>query len=77
MTFSFLCVCLLQYVSELRFDGFCLRSPVHQILGSSLFQAPQTTTSQKLQSEVSSELFTTSHILMSFYVFLLNLTPRT
>ncbi|XP_041798736.1 mdm2-binding protein isoform X2 [Chelmon rostratus] len=39
-------------VSELRFDGFSLRSLVHQISGSSLLQAPYTTTDHKLQSEV-------------------------
>ena len=53
----FFCVCLPQYVSELRFDGFSLRSPVHQISGSSLLQAPPTTADHKLQSEVSPELF--------------------
>uniref|UniRef100_A0A3Q4B1N6 MDM2 binding protein n=1 Tax=Mola mola TaxID=94237 RepID=A0A3Q4B1N6_MOLML len=41
-----------KYVSELRFDGFSLRSPVHQISGSSLLQAPPTTADHKLQSEV-------------------------
>ncbi|XP_070768501.1 mdm2-binding protein [Enoplosus armatus] len=40
-----------KYVSELRFDGFSLRSPV-QISGSSLLQAPYTATDHKLQSEV-------------------------
>ncbi|XP_028281499.1 mdm2-binding protein isoform X2 [Parambassis ranga] len=41
-----------KYASELRFDGFSLRSPVHQISESSLLQAPYTTTDHKLQSEV-------------------------
>ncbi|XP_038567800.1 mdm2-binding protein isoform X2 [Micropterus salmoides] len=41
-----------KYVSELRFDGFSLRNPVHQISGGSLLQAPYTTTDHKLQSEV-------------------------
>ncbi|XP_023265041.1 mdm2-binding protein isoform X3 [Seriola lalandi dorsalis] len=41
-----------KYVSELRFDGFSLRSPVHHISGSSLLQASYTTTDHKLQSEV-------------------------
>ncbi|XP_070691821.1 mdm2-binding protein [Pempheris klunzingeri] len=41
-----------KYVSELRFDGFSLSSPLHQISGSSLLQAPYTTTDHKLQSEV-------------------------
>ncbi|KAM9353128.1 mdm2-binding protein [Symphorus nematophorus] len=41
-----------KYVSELRFDGFSLHSPVHQISGSGLLQAPYTTTDHKLQSEV-------------------------
>nr|XP_046255779.1 mdm2-binding protein [Scatophagus argus] len=41
-----------KYASELRFDGFSLRSPAHQILGSSFLQAPYTTTDHKLQSEV-------------------------
>ncbi|KAM4735317.1 mdm2-binding protein isoform 2-T2 [Anableps anableps] len=39
-----------KYVSELRFDGFSLRSPVRQISDSSLFQA--STTEHKLNSEV-------------------------
>ncbi|XP_070822737.1 mdm2-binding protein isoform X2 [Chaetodon trifascialis] len=39
-------------VSELRFDGFSLRSPVQQISGSSLLQGPYKTTDHKLQSEV-------------------------
>ncbi|KAF0045223.1 hypothetical protein F2P81_001752 [Scophthalmus maximus] len=41
-----------KYVSELRFDGFSLRSPVHHKLGSSRLQSPFTTTDHKLQSEV-------------------------
>ncbi|XP_027141798.1 mdm2-binding protein isoform X2 [Larimichthys crocea] len=41
-----------KYVSELRFDGFSLRSPAHRIVGSSLFQASYITTDHKLQSEV-------------------------
>ncbi|XP_049903711.1 mdm2-binding protein isoform X2 [Epinephelus moara] len=41
-----------KYVSELRFDGFSLRSPEHHISGTSLLQAPNTTTDHKLQSEV-------------------------
>ncbi|XP_018541379.1 mdm2-binding protein isoform X2 [Lates calcarifer] len=41
-----------KYVSELRFNGFSLRSPVHHMSGSSLLQAPHTTTDHKLQSEV-------------------------
>ncbi|XP_059196149.1 mdm2-binding protein [Centropristis striata] len=39
-------------VSELRFDGFSLRSPVHHISGTSLLHAPCTTTDHKLQCEV-------------------------
>uniref|UniRef100_A0A3Q0S0Z3 MDM2 binding protein n=1 Tax=Amphilophus citrinellus TaxID=61819 RepID=A0A3Q0S0Z3_AMPCI len=38
--------------SELRFDGFSLRSPEHQISESGLLQAHCTTTDHKLQSEV-------------------------
>uniref|UniRef100_UPI0037E8F905 mdm2-binding protein n=1 Tax=Semicossyphus pulcher TaxID=241346 RepID=UPI0037E8F905 len=41
-----------KYVSELRFDGFSLRSPVQQKSEPSLLQAPYTTTDHKLQSEV-------------------------
>ncbi|XP_022067401.2 mdm2-binding protein isoform X1 [Acanthochromis polyacanthus] len=41
-----------KYVSELRFDGFSLRSPVHQISESVLLQTPFTTTDHQLQSEV-------------------------
>ncbi|KAF1387670.1 hypothetical protein PFLUV_G00082350 [Perca fluviatilis] len=41
-----------KYASELRFDGFSLRSPVHHISGTSLLQAPYTTTEHRLQSEV-------------------------
>ncbi|XP_069549320.1 mdm2-binding protein [Brachyistius frenatus] len=41
-----------KYVSELRFDGFSLRSPLHQTSESSLLQAPAVTTDHKLQSEV-------------------------
>ncbi|XP_036931581.1 mdm2-binding protein isoform X1 [Acanthopagrus latus] len=41
-----------KYVSELRFDRFSLRSPVHQISGSSPLEAPYTTTDHKLQSQV-------------------------
>ncbi|XP_042280575.1 mdm2-binding protein [Thunnus maccoyii] len=41
-----------KYVSELRFDGFSLRSPVHQISGSSLLRDIHTTTDHKLHSEV-------------------------
>ncbi|XP_032374786.1 mdm2-binding protein [Etheostoma spectabile] len=41
-----------KYASELRFDGFSLRSPVHHISGTSLLHAPYTTTEHKLQSEV-------------------------
>ncbi|XP_039974542.1 mdm2-binding protein [Xiphias gladius] len=41
-----------KYVSELRFDGFSLRSPVDHISASSLLQVPYTTTDHKLQSEV-------------------------
>ncbi|TDH11898.1 hypothetical protein EPR50_G00067130 [Perca flavescens] len=41
-----------KYASELRFDGFSLRSPLHHISGTSLLQAPYTTTEHKLQSEV-------------------------
>ncbi|XP_035861764.1 mdm2-binding protein isoform X2 [Sander lucioperca] len=41
-----------KYASELRFDGFSLRSPVHHISGTSVLQAPYTTTEHKLQSEV-------------------------
>ncbi|XP_053182339.1 mdm2-binding protein [Scomber japonicus] len=40
-----------KYVSELRFDGFSLRSPMHQISRSSLFQALHSTTDHKLHSE--------------------------
>ncbi|XP_029307426.1 LOW QUALITY PROTEIN: mdm2-binding protein [Cottoperca gobio] len=39
-----------KYVSELRFDGFSLRSPVHHISKTSLL--PYNTTDHKLQSEV-------------------------
>ncbi|XP_034729297.1 mdm2-binding protein [Etheostoma cragini] len=41
-----------KYASELRFDGFSLRSPVHHMSGTSLLHAPYTTTEHKLQSEV-------------------------
>ncbi|XP_008295644.1 mdm2-binding protein [Stegastes partitus] len=42
-----------KHVSELRFDGFSLRSPVHQISESFLLQTPfTTTTDHQLQSEV-------------------------
>ncbi|KAM6935717.1 mdm2-binding protein isoform 2-T2 [Lycodopsis pacificus] len=41
-----------KYVSELRFDGFSLRSPLHHTPGTGLLQAPYTTTDHKLQSEV-------------------------
>ncbi|XP_071326550.1 mdm2-binding protein [Trachinotus anak] len=41
-----------KHVSELRFNGFSLRSPVHHTSGSSLLQALYTTTDHKLQSEV-------------------------
>ncbi|TKS81839.1 Mdm2-binding protein [Collichthys lucidus] len=41
-----------KYVSELRFDGFSLRSPAHRIVGSSLLQDSYITTDHKLQSEV-------------------------
>ncbi|XP_047455808.1 mdm2-binding protein [Mugil cephalus] len=41
-----------KYVSELRFDGFSLRSPRHQTSESSLLQAPYITTDHKLLSEV-------------------------
>ncbi|KAM7420437.1 hypothetical protein PAMA_014926 [Pampus argenteus] len=41
-----------KYVSELRFDGFALRSPVHQISRSSFLQALHTTTDHKLHAEV-------------------------
>ncbi|XP_045901828.1 mdm2-binding protein isoform X4 [Micropterus dolomieu] len=51
-----------KYVSELRFDGFSLRNPVHQISGGSLLQAPYTTTDHKLQSEVGA-LFSLSCII--------------
>ncbi|KAK2844329.1 hypothetical protein Q5P01_010988 [Channa striata] len=40
-----------KYVSELRFDGFSLRSPAPRISGASLLQAPHTTTDNKLQAE--------------------------
>lgn len=49
----FICVRFLQYASELRFDGFSLRS-----LGSSLSQTAYTTIDNKFQSEVSPELLT-------------------
>ncbi|XP_068616526.1 mdm2-binding protein [Brachionichthys hirsutus] len=39
-------------VSELRFDGFSLRSPVHQTSGSSLLEGPYITTDHQMQSEV-------------------------
>ncbi|KAM3873426.1 mdm2-binding protein [Diretmus argenteus] len=39
-------------VSELRFEGFSLCSPEHQISGSNLLQTPITTTDHKLHSEV-------------------------
>ncbi|XP_068179800.1 mdm2-binding protein [Antennarius striatus] len=41
-----------KHVSELCFDGFSLRSPVHQMSGSSLLQAPYIATDHQLQSEV-------------------------
>ncbi|XP_034083674.1 mdm2-binding protein isoform X1 [Gymnodraco acuticeps] len=41
-----------KYVSELRFDGFSLRSPSQHKSGTNLLQAPDTTTDHKLQSEV-------------------------
>ncbi|XP_042346200.1 mdm2-binding protein [Plectropomus leopardus] len=41
-----------KYMSELRFDGFSLRCPLHHTSGASLLQAPCTTTDHKLQSEV-------------------------
>nr|XP_020464066.1 mdm2-binding protein [Monopterus albus] len=41
-----------KFVSELRFDGFSLRSPVHHMSGASLLQAPHTTTDHRLQAEV-------------------------
>ncbi|CAN9514008.1 unnamed protein product [Ophioblennius macclurei] len=41
-----------KYVSELRFDGFSLRSPVHHLSESNLLRAPRTTTDHKLHSEV-------------------------
>ncbi|CAB1456555.1 unnamed protein product [Pleuronectes platessa] len=41
-----------KYVSELRFDGFSLRSPVPDTSGPSLLQSPYTSTDHKLQSEV-------------------------
>ncbi|KAM3615013.1 uncharacterized protein V6R79_022194 [Siganus canaliculatus] len=41
-----------KYVSELRFDGFSLRSPAHQMIASGLFQAPYTASDHKLQCEV-------------------------
>lgn len=61
MTFSF--VCFLQYASELRFDGFSLRS-----LGSSLSQTAYTRTDHKLQSEVRPELLTPNHFLVITHV---------
>ncbi|XP_068591858.1 mdm2-binding protein [Cebidichthys violaceus] len=39
-------------VSELRFDGFSLRSPLRHTPETGLLQAPYTTTDHKLQSEV-------------------------
>lgn len=42
------CVCFFQFMSELRFDGFSLRSP-----GASLLQAPLTTADHKPHAEVS------------------------
>ncbi|XP_019946597.2 mdm2-binding protein [Paralichthys olivaceus] len=41
-----------KYVSELRFDGFSLRSPVSDTSVCSLLQSPYTSTDHKLQSEV-------------------------
>uniref|UniRef100_A0A672YAX4 MDM2 binding protein n=1 Tax=Sphaeramia orbicularis TaxID=375764 RepID=A0A672YAX4_9TELE len=41
-----------KYASELRFDGFSLRSPLHPTSGSSLLQAPFTTTDHSLNTEV-------------------------
>ncbi|KAK1895213.1 Mdm2-binding protein [Dissostichus eleginoides] len=41
-----------KYVSELRFDGFSLRSLSQHESGTNLLQAPDTTTDHKLQSEV-------------------------
>ncbi|XP_029958747.1 mdm2-binding protein [Salarias fasciatus] len=41
-----------KYVSELRFDGFSLRSPVHRLSESDLLRAPGATADHKLHSEV-------------------------
>ncbi|XP_034554207.1 mdm2-binding protein isoform X2 [Notolabrus celidotus] len=41
-----------KYVSELRFDGFSLRSPVNQMSDSSFLQVPYNMTDHKLQSEI-------------------------
>ncbi|XP_074539642.1 mdm2-binding protein [Halichoeres trimaculatus] len=41
-----------KYLSELRFDGFSLHSPVNQMSPSSLLQVSHTRTDHKLQSEV-------------------------
>ncbi|KAF3839989.1 hypothetical protein F7725_018706 [Dissostichus mawsoni] len=51
-----------KYVSELRFDGFSLRSPSQHESGTNLLQAPDTTTDHKLQSEVGA-LFSLSLII--------------
>lgn len=58
---SFVCVCWLQYASELRFDGFVLRSPVPQPSAASLLQGPLTSTDHKMQVEVSPEFSTNPH----------------
>lgn len=74
LSFSFLCVCLLQHISELRFDGFSLRFPVHQILETSFLQGPHIYTDHRLHSEVSSE-FTTIPQNPNFHkLYLLSLT---
>ncbi|KAM6909781.1 mdm2-binding protein [Xenentodon cancila] len=41
-----------KHVSELRFDGFSLRFPVHQISESNFLQGPYTNTDHRLHSEV-------------------------
>lgn len=75
MSFSLLYVCisLPQHASELRFDGFSLRTSDHQVLGSSLFLGPYITTDHKLQPEVSPE----PSSIYNFFISLLNLTLHT
>lgn len=77
MTLSSLFVCLPQYVSELRFDGFSLRCPLPTISGSSLLQDLHITREQNHLSEVSSELLTAHYVLWLLIHFFFNLTLHT